>query len=103
MPPRFHTCSVLTVFCLLAGEASPTAADGPEKKVIAATAPTPEQARKAIERGIAFLESDAVKWRKERNCATCHHGTMTVWALSQAKSQGYAVDWETLADMTEWT
>ena len=37
------------------------------------------------------------------HCATCHHGTMTVWALSEAKSQGYAVAAETLADVTKWT
>jgi hypothetical protein len=62
-----------------------------------------EQARKALERGLTFLEQDAAKWRKERGCATCHHGTMTVWALSEAKSQGHAVKAEILADMQQWT
>src|SRR5262249_73874 len=38
---------------------------------------------------------DAARWRKARRCATCHHGTMTVWALSEARSRGYAVDAET--------
>ena len=59
------------------------------------------EARKAVERGLAFLEADAAKWRKERKCATCHHGTMTVWALSEAKSQGYAVAAETLSGRDE--
>src|SRR5262249_44869133 len=59
--------------------------------------------RTAVERGVAFLERDAAKWRKEQGCATCHHGTMTVWALSEAKSQGYDVDAQALADMIEWT
>ena len=62
-----------------------------------------QQARKAIDRGLAFLETDAAKWREERKCATCHHGTMTVWALSEAKSQGYAIAAETLTDVTNWT
>jgi squalene-hopene/tetraprenyl-beta-curcumene cyclase len=62
-----------------------------------------DAARKAVERGLGFLEKDALKWRKDRECATCHHGTMTVWALSEAKSQGYAVARETLADMANWT
>jgi len=57
----------------------------------------------AVERGLAFLEKEAAKWRKERGCATCHHGTMTVWALSEAKSQGYSVGAETLADTVQWT
>jgi hypothetical protein len=64
---------------------------------------TPEQGRKAAERGLAFLQQDAAKWRKEKQCATCHHGTMTVWALCEAKSQGYAVAAETLADTVQWT
>jgi len=62
-------------------------------------APTAEsrRVRKAADRGLAFLVDDAVKWRKERQCATCHHGTMTVWALSEAKSQGYTIDTNSLA------
>jgi hypothetical protein len=61
------------------------------------------QAGKIIELALTFLEKDAVKWRKERGCATCHHGTMTVWALSEAKSQGYDVDARALANMMQWT
>lgn len=100
MPPRFRTCSAMTVFYLLAAGAG-RAADAPGKTP-AATAPAPERARKAIERGLAFLEADAAKWRKERSCASCHHGTMTVWALSEAKRQGYAVA-ATLEDVVQWT
>ncbi len=61
------------------------------------------QARQVIERGLTFLEKDAVKWRDERGCATCHHGTMTVWALSEAKAQGYAVGAHYLDDAIRWT
>jgi len=61
------------------------------------------QARQTIERGLAFLQKDAAKWRQERKCATCHHGTMTVWALTEARSLGYAVAPETLADTVKWT
>jgi N-acyl-D-amino-acid deacylase len=93
----------MIVFYLLAVGASPARADGPEKKVVAEPAVPPERARKAIDRGLAFLERDAAKWRKERTCATCHHGTMTVWALNEAKSQGYAVSADTLTDVAEWT
>jgi hypothetical protein len=64
---------------------------------------TPEQGRKAVERGLDFLQKDAVKWRKDRGCSTCHHGTMTVWVLSEAKSQGYDVAAETLTDTVKWT
>src|SRR5262245_32262627 len=64
---------------------------------------TPRQGRKTVERGLDFLQKDSAKWRKERQCSTCHHGTMTVWALSEAKSQGYEVAAETLADTVKWT
>ena len=66
-------------------------------------AATPEQGRQAIERGLTFLQQDAAKWRKERKCSTCHHGTMTVWALTEAKSRGYKITAENLADMAKWT
>src|SRR5262249_15691210 len=72
------------------------------KKPAAETA-TPEQAKKAAERGLDFLAKDAAAWRKERQCTTCHHGTMTVWAFSEAKSQGYAIDKDEFADVVKWT
>jgi hypothetical protein len=62
--------------------------------------PTPTQ---AIDRGLDFLIKDAQKWRDEKQCSTCHHGTMTVWALCEAKSQGFAVKDKTLNDMVKWT
>lgn len=62
-----------------------------------------QQVQKAVERGLTFLERDALKWRKERGCATCHHGTMTVWALSEAKAQGYAVGAEAFDEIVQWT
>lgn len=87
---------ILALACLSATPAILRAADAPP-------AATPEGARAAIDRGISFLDKDTVKWRTERGCATCHHGTMTVWALTEAKQQGFAVNAETLADFTEWT
>lgn len=64
---------------------------------------TPERARQAAGRGLDFLRADAEKWRKEHSCSTCHHGTMTVWALAEAKSRGYDVPADTLADAVKWT
>jgi hypothetical protein len=94
---------VVAALCVLAIGHRPARCDDPEKKVPNEATPTPQRGRNAIERGLTFLEKDAVKWRKERGCATCHHGIMTVWALSEAKSQGYDVDARALADMMQWT
>ena len=65
-----------------------------------AAPPTPEA---AIVRALAFLQADAVKWRNDKACATCHHGTMTVWAMSEATSRGYEIPAETFAENVKWT
>jgi hypothetical protein len=96
---RILHCVVVSALCVLAIDTRPARCDEAKKKAV----PSPEQARKAIATGLAFLEKDAAKWRKERGCATCHHGTMTVWALSEAKARGYAVNAENLADIVQWT
>ncbi|MBX9585197.1 MAG: hypothetical protein K2X87_33235 [Gemmataceae bacterium] len=71
---------------------------------LASSAPAAElDARKAIDRGLAFLSADAAKWQADRGCATCHHGTMTVWAFAEARSRGYAAGGDTFAETVRWT
>jgi Squalene-hopene cyclase C-terminal domain len=101
MHASMNTYVVTAALCILALGLTPARGDDSEKK--SPSDSTPEQGQSAIERGLTFLKEDAVKWRKERQCATCHHGTMTVWALSEAKAQGYHVDAQALADMIQWT
>jgi hypothetical protein len=103
MHSRFISCVVMIAFCVLAIDVRTARCDDPKQAAQQETAPSPQQAWKVIERGLTFLDKDAAKWRQERGCATCHHGTMTVWALSEAKSQGYAVGGEALADALQWT
>jgi hypothetical protein len=62
-----------------------------------------EAARRALNRALEFVDTAASKWREERKCATCHLGTMTVWVLSEAKSQGFQISADTLKSVTEWT
>lgn len=103
MHSRFITGVVMAAVGVLAICVRQTQCDEPEKITEHEAAATPQQARKVIERGLTFLEKDTVKWRQERGCATCHHGAMTIWALSEAKSEGYAVNAEALAEIMEWT
>ena len=63
----------------------------------------PRTTQQTVDKALEFLIKDAAKWRQDRGCATCHHGTMTVWALSEAKSQGYTVATDKAADMLGWT
>ena len=56
----------------------------------------------AIDRGLAFLTKDSLAWKETRKCASCHHAPMTIWALSEARSRGFAIDEKALADLTAW-
>ena len=91
MPCRFLLTVGLATLCALVPSVRPSHSGEPRPSLLFRAAP-PHQGRKAVERGLDFLQKDAAKWRKDRQCATCHHGTMTVWAFSEAKSQGYAID-----------
>lgn len=55
-----------------------------------------------IDRGLAFLAKDALAWKKEHNCASCHHAAQVAWAMREAKQRGYSVDESVLAEMTKW-
>ena len=55
-----------------------------------------------IDRGLAFLAKDALAWKKEHNCVSCHHAGLVVWSMREAKRRGHAVDEPVLAEMTRW-
>lgn len=83
-----------------------TFADGEEPanaEVAVQQSPTesaPRAPHQTVERALDFIVKDAAKWRAEHGCVTCHHGAMTVWALSEAKQQGYVVDPRILEETT---
>src|SRR5688572_22594611 len=95
MRPALISASTVTLLCGLVLAVAPG--------IAAYTDPASHvDAAKAIEKGLDFLQKDAVRWKVERECSTCHHGTMTVWALSEARRQGYAVDQAFLTETTAW-
>lgn len=63
---------------------------------------TDRTVRTAVEASLAYLQTDATKWKKEHTCATCHQGAMTVWALNSARRRGFAVDAPALAELNAW-
>src|SRR5689334_6764708 len=67
------------------------------------TPPDATKSQAAITRAMVFLRDDAQKWRSERQCATCHHGTFTVWTMAEAQHRGLPVDADNFADMLKWT
>src|SRR5215510_5193425 len=58
--------------------------------------------RSVIDRGLTFLTKDNLAWRETKKCYECHHAPFTIWALNEAKKQGYPVDEKALAEFTSW-
>jgi hypothetical protein len=71
---------------------------------VAADAPVPEPSpiTASIDRGLSFLARDAVAWREEHHCVSCHHAGLVVWAMREARERGSTVDEPLLADLTRW-
>ena len=55
-----------------------------------------------IDRGLAFMAKDALAWKSEHNCVSCHHASLVVWSMREARRLGHAVDEPVLAEMTKW-
>src|SRR5262245_1129871 len=64
--------------------------------------PKPADVNATIDRGLAFLAKDALAWKKEHNCASCHHASLVVWATREARLRGHAVEEPVLAELTKW-
>ena len=56
----------------------------------------------AIDRGVAFLVKDALAWKQEHNCVSCHHASLVIWSLREAKGRGHTIDEPVLAELTKW-
>jgi hypothetical protein len=64
--------------------------------------PKPSSVTAAIDRGLGFLVKDALAWKNKYNCASCHHASLVVWAMREAKQRGQAVNEPVLAVLTKW-
>ena len=62
---------------------------------------TTEQIHQTVERAVGYLQTESAAWLNTRGCAACHHLPMPMWALGEAKRQGYAIDEKYLAETTE--
>src|SRR5262245_57197790 len=96
-------CLMLTALVALGWDLPAVLGDDSRKSSDVPDVTPAKQPGTAVEQALTFLEKDVVKWRKDHTCVTCHHGILTVWAMSEAKSQGYRVNAEVLADMIQWT
>lgn len=67
----------------------------------AAQRATPAQVQQTVDRAIAYLQQESANWLNTRKCAACHHVPMPLWALSEAKRRGYAINEKFVADTAE--
>ena len=47
------------------------------------------------------MQTESAAWLNTRKCAACHHAPMPLWALSEARRQGYPIDEKFLAETIE--
>src|SRR5687767_10896008 len=73
----------------------------PAKRAVPATRPA-VSVDEAIDRGLIFLTKDALAWKADHNCASCHHASLVIWSMHEAKRGGYTVDEPLLAELTKW-
>jgi squalene-hopene/tetraprenyl-beta-curcumene cyclase len=64
--------------------------------------PQSSSADATIDRGLAFLVKDALAWRDEHKCVSCHHASLVVWSMREARRRGHAVDEPVLNELTKW-
>jgi len=64
--------------------------------------PRPSGVGAAIDRGLVFLAKDAMAWKNQYKCASCHHAALVVWSMQEAKQRGHEVNAPVLAELTKW-
>ena len=62
----------------------------------------PRGVKGTIDKGLAFLAKDALTWKAERKCSSCHEAPMALWSLNEAKKFGYGVDEKAITELTQW-
>jgi hypothetical protein len=62
----------------------------------------PSRVGAAIDRGLDFLVKDALAWKNTHNCVSCHHASLVIWSMREAKERGHAVNEPVLVEMTKW-
>ena len=88
-----HFASAALVMVIFGGAGLAVADDAPLASQDAAT---------TIALGLEFLAKDAVAWRDEHHCASCHHASLVVLAMRESKRAGHKVDEPYVYHKTEY-
>lgn len=53
----------------------------------------------AIPGALRYLEKEALSWKAEMGCASCHHAPMMLWACETARAKGFPVKESAVAEI----
>ena len=48
----------------------------------------PARVDATVDRGLGFLVKDALAWRNEHKCVSCHHAGLVIWSMHEARRFG---------------
>ena len=57
---------------------------------------------RTIERGLAFLQSDAAAWKADHDCVSCHHAALVIWSMQEARQGGFAIEEPRRVELAKW-
>lgn len=63
----------------------------------------PVEVKPAIERSLALIQKSAAEYPKQRDCFSCHHQAVPVYAMSLARTRGFSVTTETFQEQLDLT
>ncbi len=70
---------------------------------ISASEPSNEAIKAAAERAVSLIESSTKEYPHQRDCFSCHHQAVPMFALTLAQQRGFTVSQENLQDQLELT
>ncbi|MGH7129927.1 MAG: prenyltransferase/squalene oxidase repeat-containing protein, partial [Planctomycetaceae bacterium] len=65
--------------------------------------PSPEAVRRSVERGLVIVQTAARNYPSHRQCFSCHHQTLPMFAMTAARDAGIEMDAELLGEQMEFT
>ena len=64
---------------------------------------TPEKVRRAVEGGLSIVQKGAKNYPENRNCFSCHHQTLPMFAMREASDAGITIDEALLAEQGQFS
>lgn len=60
----------------------------------------PRDVQAGILKGLSYLETNGIAWRRAQKCSSCHHVPMMIWTQQEARRRGFKVNEAALQEAT---